>query len=369
MSRVVYKFTALRIYQRSDVPLYVFGVDGRLVHQFAAVNFADRAADGVLSGYQRGKVSAHINQITNYLTTDGAMLPNAVVLALDRQVEFQALPGATASAWGTPGTLSIPLPDRHERKPALIVDGQQRITALSKLPPTRKFPVVVVGFVASSELLQRQQFILVNKTRPLPRDLINELLPHVGLDGLPGSWHGRQVAAQVLECLRFDPDSPFFGRIKGIGSSGEGVSISQAALLSVIGKSARHGVLKTVAAEYESNGVVKMMAHVVETYFLGAARVWPDAWEGSPRTSRLVHGVGLAAMGNLMDLVMEDVNLESNRAVSSVEHRLRKIRRRCAWTDGRWPKPLDCPWDGLQNTSQDKRRLSIFLEREYMRRH
>lgn len=367
MSSVVYKFTALRIYQRSDVPLYVFGVDGRMIHQFAAVDFADRSADGVLSGYQRERVSAHINQITHYLTGDDAMLPNAVVLALDNQVVFETLPGATASTWGTPGTLSIPIPGGHGRKPALIVDGQQRITALSKLPPTRKFPVVVVGFVAGNEDLQRQQFILVNKTRPLPRDLINELLPHVKGNGLPESWHGRQLAAEVLERLRFDSDSPFRGRIKGIGSSGDGVSMSQSALLSVIGKSSKHGILKSISTGYEGKDAVKMAAHAVETYFRGVARVWPAAWEGSPWTSRLVHGVGLAAIGNLMDLAMEDVNLESNRAVSTVENRLGKIRRRCAWTDGRWPKPLDCPWDALQNTSQDKRRLSLFLEREYLR--
>lgn len=367
MSRVVYRFTALRIYQRSDVPLYVFGVDGRIIHQFAAVDFADRSADGVLSGYQRERVSAHINQITNYLSSDDAMLPNAVVLALDKQVRFEVLPGVTASTWGTPGILSIPIPDGHETKPALIVDGQQRITALSKLPPDRKFPIVVVGFVASSEDLQRQQFILVNKTRPLPRDLINELLPHVGGNGLPGSWHLKQTAAKVLERLRFDIDSPFYGRIKGLGNSGDGVNLSQSALLSIVMKSAKQGLLKNIAAEYEEASAVKMMAHVIKTYFLGVARVWPDAWAGSPWTSRLVHGVGLAAMGNLMELAMEDMNLESNRSISTVEHRLRKIRHRCAWTDGRWPKPLDCPWDGLQNTSQDKRRLSIFLEREYLR--
>lgn len=367
MTGVVYKFTALRIYQRSDVPLYVFGVDGRMIHQFAAVDFADRSADGVLSGYQRSKVSAHISQIANYLMGDDAMLPNAVVLALDSRVRFEPLPGVTSSSWGTPGTLSVPIPDGHERKPGLIVDGQQRITALSKLPPNRKFPVVVVGFVASSENLQRQQFILVNKTRPLPRDLINELLPHVGGNGLPEQWHGKRLAAEVLERVRFDRESPFYGRIKGIGASGDGVSISQAALLSVITKSAKHGVLKVVAVDYEGSEAVKIMALAIETYFSGVARVWPEAWEGSPWTSRLVHGVGLAAMGNLMDLVLDDINIESNRAVSSVEHRLKKIRRRCAWTEGRWPKPLDCPWDALQNTSQDKRRLSTYLEREYLR--
>ena len=60
------------------------------------------------------------------------------------------------------------------------------------------FPVVIVGFQASSPELQREQFILVNKTKPLPRDLLNELLPHIQASQLPKPWQLRQTAGSEL---------------------------------------------------------------------------------------------------------------------------------------------------------------------------
>src|ERR1700722_14460423 len=112
LSEAIYKFSALRIRQREDVPLYVFGVDGRIIHQFAAVNFAERTSDGLLSGYQRGEVSAHIHQIAQYLSGTDAILPNAIVIAFDDQISFTPAPGATLRNWGTPGNLAVPVPSR-----------------------------------------------------------------------------------------------------------------------------------------------------------------------------------------------------------------------------------------------------------------
>ena len=148
------------------------------------------------------------------------------------------------------------------------------------------------------------------------------------------------------------------GRIRGVGRYVEGCNISQAAVLEVIERSVRRG---GVLSEYyeASTGVadVQAMARVVTVYFEGVARVWPSAWQGSPWSSRLVHGVGISAIGSLMDTVMAEVNVDSARAASAVERRIRRIERRCAWTSGSWPV-LKRSWDELQNTSQDKRVLS-----------
>ena len=86
-----------------------------------------------------------------------------------------------------------------------------------------------------------------------------------------------------------------------------------------------------------------------------------------PRSSRLVHGVGIVALGGLMDLIMTEMDYTKSRAVHSVVHRLKRIRKRCSWTEGRWPV-LRCEWDVLQNTSQDKRRLEQYLIDEYKKR-
>ena len=205
------------------------------------MNFAERSRDGVLTGYQRERVASHISQILAYLRQKDALLPNAIVIAFDKEVAFSPLPGVIRSEWGTPGHLIVPLPGRGGRKPGFIVDGRQMLVcqALAQLEPSRQFPVVVVGFTALSADLQREQFVLVNKTKPLPRDLLNELLPHVGTE-LPKPWRLRRVAAGDLGLLRYNKESPFYGRIRGVGSYGEG-NISQAAVLGVIEGSIRRG--------------------------------------------------------------------------------------------------------------------------------
>jgi DGQHR domain-containing protein len=226
---------------------------------------------------------------------------------------------------------------------------------------------VIIGFRPDSVETQREQFILVNKTKPLPRDLLNELLPHVDTH-LPRGMMLRRVSAAILETLRFDSGSPFCGRIRGIGSTGEGCNISQAAVISTIERSIKQGgVLAEFADKNFEDADTEAAARTVSVYFSAVKATWPDAWAGSPRSSRLVHGAGIYALGCLMDKIMSEVDAKSPRAKSSIKRRLARIRSRCAWTSGRWPV-LKCGWNEIQNTSQDKRRLATYLLQEYERK-
>lgn len=361
-SKRLLKLNALRLEQNSDAPLYVFGVDGRLIHQFASVQPANRSADGVLSGYQRTRVERHIMEIHDYLETDHSILPNAIVLALREAVTFEPIKGVLRNEWGTPGILLIPLPRGRELKPCVIVDGQQRVAALAELGPNRVFPVVVVAFQSLSEEHQRDQFILVNKTKPLPRDLVNELLPGTSVR-LPKGLALKKVASTVLQRLRFERDSPFYRRIRGLGPDSETNNISPNGLLDVISSSIRkRGVLfEYWDANGETHDVAGMTA-LLKVFYEGVRRTWPDAWEQSPWTSRLVHGVGIVAMGSVMERVMNEVQMSSPRAAAMVHHRLEPLTDACAWTeaDGNWPG-LNVPWNWFQNTSQDKQKLSSYL--------
>ena len=361
----VIRVNALRVEQRPDVPMFVFAVNGRLISQIAAVDPVERTGEGVLTGYQRERVARHIAEIHAYLQESDALLPNAIVLAIDEQVGFTADAGAIRSEWGTPGTLTIPFPSPGGVKPASIVDGQQRVSALAELPPDRGFPVVIVAFQSPTVDLNREQFVLVNRTRSLPRDLLNELLPHIDT-ALPKSLHLRQQAAAVLELLRYDKESPFFERIRGVGTSAPGSNISQASILSVIESSIRRGLLAEYYSEEGREADIVQMARVVSVFYGGVEQVWPFAWSESPWTSRLVHGVGIGAMGQLMEVIMNEVDATRPRAAKSVQRRLAKIEHRCAWTEGHWPDLGDA-WNELQNTSQDKRRLGHYLVSEYQR--
>jgi hypothetical protein len=75
------------------------------------------------------------------------------------------------------GTLIVPLDLSlpEEDRPGWIIDGQQRIAAIREAS-IGKFPVCVVAFVTDDDQEQREQFILVNSTKRLPKGLIYELL-------------------------------------------------------------------------------------------------------------------------------------------------------------------------------------------------
>ena len=188
--------------------------------------------------------------------------------------------------------------------------------------------------------------MLVNKTKPLPRDLLNELLPHVSTN-LPKPWRLRRVSASVLEVLRFEPQVTVYGRIRGLGRGNEGASISQAAVSQVIERSVRRGgVLSELYDGQTGAADAPAMARIV-SITLAAWRGCGQCVAGQSMDEQTRAWGGIYAVGALMDDVMQDVNAESNRAVAAAERRVRRIERRCAWTSGRWPV-LSRAWDDLR---------------------
>src|SRR5262249_46037098 len=153
--------------------IYAFAVDGKVLHRFTAVSRLGRTEEGIIRGYQRPEVLAHVAQIRAYLETAAAILPNSIVLAFDREVPFKATGRGEVARTGE---LTMRLAEGDGDRVAWIVDGQQRAAAVREL--TRDgFPVCVTAFVARDVNEQREQFLLVNNTKPLPRRLVYELLP------------------------------------------------------------------------------------------------------------------------------------------------------------------------------------------------
>ena len=78
-----------------------------------------------------------------------------------------------------------------------------------------------------------------------------------------------------------------------------------------------------------------------------------------------MHGVGIKAMGILMDRVMYPVNPRDSGAPAQIRESLRRIKDFCAWTSGNWVLLNDIPWNALQNTSGHVRLLANMLVRVY----
>ncbi len=197
---------ALRIEQNDKHPLYVFCLTGDEILAVADISRLSRDDAGKLIGYQRPHVKRHIQDIVEYLNSDNILFPNSLILALSSKVKFRASRGPVAAdGLVTSGVVEIPL-SKNGHKPAWIVDGQQRALAISK-SKRRDLPIPVNAFVADEVELQRDQFLRVNNTKPLPRGLITELLPEVSTP-LPANLQAKKIPSALCDLLNTEPHSP-----------------------------------------------------------------------------------------------------------------------------------------------------------------
>ena len=127
--------------------LYSFAVDGKKLPLFAAVSRVKRDAEHQFAGYQRAESIQHIRTIRRYLETADAVLPNALVVAFDSRVRFEAIDGSPDDATQM-GHLIVPVDESEtdDEKPAWIVDGQQRTAAIREAD-VDAFPVYVTAFI------------------------------------------------------------------------------------------------------------------------------------------------------------------------------------------------------------------------------
>jgi DGQHR domain-containing protein len=345
--------------RQSDRQIYCFAVDGKKLRDFVAVSRIRRDDSEQLRGYQRPEALAHIRGIRRYLESADAMLPNALVLAFDARVTFTpASSEADTVDFAVPGELNIPVdPSQAERdRPAWLVDGQQRVAAIRDAD-VGSFPVAAVGFITDSEPEQRSQFILVNSTKPLPKGLIHELLP--GTAGhLPAALARRQLPADVMAHL--NADGPFAGRIKS--PTAPNGYIQDTSVLKMVEHSLFEGALYQYRTPDGTGDVDRIVAHL-HTFWSAVRDTWPDEWELPPRKSRLTHGVGIIALGYVMDDLTDGTGAEALNP-SLLKKRLDALRPHTAWTSGTWElRDERRVWNGLQNTTNDIYRLVRHFQR------
>ncbi|WP_329346212.1 DGQHR domain-containing protein DpdB [Streptomyces microflavus] len=339
--------------------IYCFAVDGKKLPDFAAVSRISRDDEKQLQGYQRPEVLSHIRAIRRYLESDGAMLPNAVVLAFDQRVEF--VPGRRAKDvdYSVPGELIIPVDESlsENEKPAWLVDGQQR-TAAIRDADLAEFPVAAVGFIADGQEEQRSQFILVNSTKPLPKGLVHELLPDT-TGHLPPAYARRQLPARVMTRLNTDGKGAFFGRIQS--PTAPHGNIKDNSILKMVEHSLYEGALYQYRNDDGTGDLDRMLAHL-HMYWRLVRDTFPEEWKPAPKESRLTHGVGIQAMGFVMDRLTAETPVETvdwDRVRGVLEGLVPHV----AWTSGTWRfAEQERPWNGLQNTPSDLRLLNDHLK-------
>ncbi len=312
------------------------------VLSFASIARAGRDVDGALQGFQRPQIASHIEEIREYLRTDNAVLPNCIVVGFVKGIEIHAR---------SDGCVDVSI--EVDGEPAgIVIDGQQRLIALAGLPE-KDFQLFVSLLVCADDEELRRQFVLLNSTRPLPKALIYELLP--GTAGLPSRYSSRSFAADLTERLNFDASSSLFGLI--YLHTNPGGIIRDTSMQTVIMRSHSDGAIRELPQSEQLAGGFRLLSE-----FYGAVRsVFTQDWEGhTPETSRLIQGVGIQALGYVMELL---VGREGAQTHDEFAQGLSVLRGHTAWTSGSWQfsESERVPWDKLENTSRQVSRLAQHL--------
>ena len=359
---------ALEIQQGARRRLYLFGVDGKQLDDFATISRVHRDSEAHVRGYQRPEVISHIAEIRRYLESRDPLVPNALVVAFDNRVRFQPSRGVSPTDYSIPGVLSIPIDPRlpDEEKPGWIVDGQQRTAAIREAR-VDSFPISVVAFIADGAEEQRAQFILVNATKPLPKSLIYELLP--GTTGsLPTHLQRKQMPARLLERLNYDDTSPLCGLIQTPTTPG-GV-IKDNSMLRALENSITDGVLYRWRDPQSGEGDLDGMLSILNPFWSAVKLVFPEAWGMPTRRSRLMHGAGIISLSFIMDAIAEPLIDATHPTVDDFCVGLKSIEPVCRWTAGNWDfgEGIHRRWNDIQNTPKDVQMLTSYLLYEYRRR-
>lgn len=360
---------ALRVEQDRRHPLYLFALTGEELLRIADIARVARDQGGKLVGYQRPAVTRHIKNIAKYLDSEEVLFPNSLILALASTARFVPARGRAPEAeFLTPGTITIRVPRNGGPKPAWIVDGQQRALALAR-SRRKDFPVAVNAFVADDVECQREQFLRVNSTRPLPRGLITELLPEVTTI-LPPNLAICRAPSRLCDLLNQDPESPFKGLIRRSSTPPGQRRAAVVADTSVV-RMLTESLTSPMGCLFPYRNVasgeleVERAREVLFSYWSAVRDTFPEAWGLPPSQSRLMHSAGIRAMGRLMDRVMGAVEGAERRTPKAVMRELNRIRPFCRWAAGVWEELGGLRWNEIQNVPAHIRMLSKFLVDRY----
>lgn len=358
----------LRIKQNDKYDIYSFFIEAKDIVEIADISRIKRDDNDNLIGLQRKEVKKHVNDITEYLNSENVLFPNSIILAISDEVVFTKArgPKIDSDMYSTAGTLTIPIKEEGFR-PAWIVDGQQRALALSRCNKPN-LPIPIVAFIANDLEVQREQFIRVNKNKPLPKGLIDELLPTV-TGTLPRDLDSRRIPSRITECLNFDPKSPFYGLIQKVSTQNDEKSkpiIAHNSIINVLKNSLNNtgGCLFPYVNINGEESDIDTILKIIYLYWGCVKKVFHEEWGKPTNQGRLMHGTGLYAVGALMDNIMRNINPNDKKIENRITKELTKLKPYCNWSNGRWEE-LELEWNDIQNIPKHKKMLSAYLIRKF----
>ncbi|MFA0415269.1 DGQHR domain-containing protein DpdB [Vibrio renipiscarius] len=355
------KKKALKIRQSCGVELYQVNMNLEEIESISSISRIFRSQNK-LEGYQRPEVRNHINNIAAYIESDGAVIPNSIIMSLTRNVKRKKI---------DEDLYEITIP--KSKQSAVLVDGQQRVAAL-KLANKPNFYLPVCLFISDDVNFDRQQFLLINSAKPLSKSLIYELLPHAN-GVFSQELTRRKLPSLIVQLLNYEKKSPLNGLIKVVTNPGG--LIADNSLMKMVDNSLREGALyahsEVAKLTYDAKDC-QIMLEMLYAYFAAVRDVFAEDWGKRPKESRLFHGAGIIALGQLFDEIYYSflVSKQAEPFYNCAQIKLSRIKPYCRWSDGVWEfgpdadgQPIVKKWNQIQNLSQDISLVTDYLVRLY----
>jgi hypothetical protein len=147
-------------------------------------------------------------------------------------------------------------------------------------------------------------------------------------------------------------------------------TIKDNSVLKMLENSLSDGALYRFRDAATGRGDEDAMLSVLMDFWAAVKEVFGEAWNKQPRQSRLMHGVGVASLGFVMDAIFDRYSRNRIPNQGDFASDLRGIAEVCRWTTGYWDfgPGSQRKWNELQNTSRDIQLLTNYLIFEYKSR-
>lgn len=271
------KFKATK-FNQGDKSLYLFTARAKEIWGFSSIN---QKEDDKIGGYQRALSESRAEDIQKYIEGKNTIAP-AIILSFDED-----------KACFNEETHEIEINDFKDS--AWVIDGQHRLRG-SSLADSDDFHVnlPVVAYIGLDIKDQIRQFVTINReAKGVPTSLYYDLLSSLPPKSKPGD-QAKEVAADIANTLRKDPDSIFFEKIVIVTSPKKGQM------------SLNNFVRKVHPLIYENKGSLSMYSQkevvsILENYFRALKSVFPD--EFSLLKERFFGTLGFGAVINALPTI------------------------------------------------------------------
>lgn len=330
----------LKIRQSSvERDLYVFTVDGKTIAEQVGVRRMKwHSAKYKAEGFQRPLDNIRVREIARYLSLN-PILPNALVVAFEKgSLDFQAIPNQMikeaefgrivikAKLQEVDGELQ---PLLTEQRIGYVIDGQHRLKSIEESTLEKgTFYVIISAFHDVDTKFQLEQFYALNQTVPISTGQLALLRRQIGYR-LPPKESYRKAISDTCGILQEYPGSPFQPEIH-VGSP----PVYTGPLnITVVEKMIQQAITLTslrfkwkADPEEIPRANLDYMAKALYVYWKAVSEVFSAYWGKNPAQQRLFCAIGIYAMTQFFDSVMQNIDINAATAVSEAKKVLAPIR-------------------------------------------